>query len=131
MSKFSTAYDRPESEPIILDQTRITTTAGYRTLVQMIAEQSIAGNNLIGVRETMYDVDADKYVEDGIGRFERDPDIDVVEVEKLKLKLREEFYRQYDLARKKKSLASESESPEEGAGDVLPMNEGEVKSGNI
>lgn len=131
MPKFNTAYDRPVSEPIILDQTRITSTAGYRTLVQMIAEQSIAGNNLISIREAMYDVDADKYVEDGIGRFERDPDIDVVEVEKIKLKLREEFYRQYDLAQRSPSSAPESESLEEGAGDMLPANEGEVKSGNI
>lgn len=121
MSKFNTAYDRPASEPIILDQTRITSTAGYRTLVQMIAEQSIAGNNLISIREAMYDVDADKYVEDGIGRFERDPDIDVVEVEKIKLKLREEFYRQYDLAQRSPSSAPESGSPEEGAEDTLPF----------
>lgn len=131
MPKFYTAYDRPESEPIILDQTRITTTAGYRTLVQMIAEQSIAGNNLIAIRAAMYDVDADKYVEDGIGRFERDPDIDVVEVEKIKLKLREEYYRQYDLTQRSPSPAPESESPEEGAGDMPPTNRGEVESGNI
>lgn len=108
---FNTPYRRVRIPSAPLSDERITSTAGFRTLQQILAEQMVAGETLQQIRENLYDQDADAYVEAEMGRFERDPDIDVVTVERHRASLRQQFVDMRSRAEEAR-MASLEPSPE-------------------
>jgi hypothetical protein len=95
--RFNTKFDlRYPPRTHVLSPDRVVSTAGFRTLRQIIAEQMVAGNQLAAMRADLYDQDADRYVAENISRIERDPDVDVVDVERRRQELRREFVKMRD-----------------------------------